>query len=429
MIGITPLLSGLILLAGGLYVGRQGSARAARLWGIRWAGAALVFQVLSFLFLPNKIPLVLPGGIEFVLAMPRQIRSVLGVHGVLAMAIVALSPLRSHSVRSFSRMLYILAIGSAFLVTNDALVLAFLWALSALVMWRALSPLESSAHLFLIYQLPSICFFSAGAWLSLEGRHEWSVVCILCAVLLREAILPFHSWFLRLVEEAPLGLLCAFAAPQLGVYASLELIHGSQHGHLITLIGDMGAVSALIAALLALAQTSILRSTAYLLISQTSLISFGLANGTELGRGGAVLAWATLSLASSGFVLAIASVRARRGELYFSSSSAHPEQLPRLGTFLLLLGLTTVGLPLSAGFVAEDLLVQGSVNEHPYLGYILIAVTAINGLTVLRTYFALFAAGPRRPGEEDVHGMEALAYTVLLGALFLLGLLPGVVLG
>ena len=51
--------------------------------------------------------------------------------------------------------------------------------------------------------------------------------------------------------------------------------------------------------------------------------------------------------------------------------------MPALATSFLLTGMAMVGLPGSLGLIAEDLLVQGSVEEFPLLGFALIIVTAL----------------------------------------------------
>ena len=91
----------------------------------------------------------------------------------------------------------------------------------------------------------------------------------------------------------------------------------------------------------------------------------------------------------------------------------------------LLAGLATVGAPLTLGFVAEDLLVQGSVNEHPVLGLLLVVVTALNAITVMRVYFGLFTAGPHHPGEPDLMPREFWALSFALILLLMFGLVPG----
>jgi hypothetical protein len=42
------------------------------------------------------------------------------------------------------------------------------------------------------------------------------------------------------------------------------------------------------------------------------------------------------------------------------------------------------------GFVAQEALVHGVVNDFPYFGFAILIASMLNGITVLRTYFVLF---------------------------------------
>jgi NADH-quinone oxidoreductase subunit M len=310
------------------------------------------------------------------------------------------------------------------------LVLTLCWIASASLSHYQLTKIErlkEEARLFAIYQVPSAVLFSLGAYLITSGRSEWAVFPLLISFAARAAVLPLHGWFVRFVEKAPLGLVVAFASPQLGVYAHLEILQPHMTESLAHLTAGVGAVSAIFGAFLALGQTKARRAAAYLVMSQTGLVAFGLENSSPVGWSGAMLMWFVLSLGSSGFLLALSALAARRGELVIGQTSGQPEQVPRLASAMLLLGLATVGCPLTLGFVAEDLLVQGSIVEHPILALALIFVTALNGITIMRLYFGLFAAGPHRPGERDLGALETFVHTFVLGLLFLAGVFPGAI--
>jgi NADH-quinone oxidoreductase subunit M len=84
-----------------------------------------------------------------------------------------------------------------------------------------------------------------------------------------------------------------------------------------------------------------------------------------------------------------------------------------------------VGLPLTLGFVAEDLLVQGSVQEFPALGFALIVATALNGVSVMRAFFTLFSGSSKHIGECDLTPRESGVITLVMALLLLTGLFPG----
>lgn len=423
------LLSSALLLLGAGHVSRQPSPGAARRRAILWATSAWALESAA-IALPHLFRGAIPAGFAWLAPeASAELSMVTWVHQFLAVVIVSVAPLRTHGPAALGATLRILGLGSAFLLFDHPLALTLLWALVTAAMADALHAQPAARRIFLAYQGPSVALFAIGTALHQLGHVEAGIYCWLAASVLREAVVPFHSWLLRVVEDAPVGVTCAFVAPQLGVYAHLALVHNTLPGDSGLILGGVAAVSALAAALLSLVQPEVMRAVAYLIVSQTSLVAFGLTNGHAAGHRGAVLTWAVLALAMSCLLLALDSLAGRRGPLRVTGSGGAPRQLPYLGAIVLLFGLMLVGLPLSAGFVAEDLLVQGSVADHPYLAFALIGVTGINATQVMRLYFALFAAGPERPGEFDINGRQRLVFSLALALLIGTGVAPALVLG
>jgi NADH-quinone oxidoreductase subunit M len=227
-----------------------------------------------------------------------------------------------------------------------------------------------------------------------------------------------------LFERAPLGVAAAFTLPQLGVHAHLIILSGEVSSTVAHWVGAIGGVSSVLFAVLAVVQVRVRRAIAFLVMSQTALVTFGIENHSEVGVAGAVLFFQVLAVASSGFVMVIAALEARRGTLSLHAPQGSPVRTPRMATAILVLGLATVGIPGTIGFVAEDLLVQGSVEEYPALAFALIIATAINGITVMRLVLWLFSGTTDHSGERDLTGRELLAMTVAIGLVVIAGLLP-----
>jgi NADH:ubiquinone oxidoreductase subunit 4 (subunit M) len=93
----------------------------------------------------------------------------------------------------------------------------------------------------------------------------------------------------------------------------------------------------------------------------------------------------------------------------------------------LMMGLASVGFPMTLGFIAEDLLVQGAVMDQPIFAFILIAATALNGMNVMRCFFKLFSGRRVHTGEPDLTKRESRALSVVLLLLLLGGLAPSAI--
>jgi NADH-quinone oxidoreductase subunit M len=204
----------------------------------------------------------------------------------------------------------------------------------------------------------------------------------------------------------------------------LELLRDALPHELAHGVAAVGAVTAVVAAALGLAQTNGRRALAFLIMSQTGLVAFGLDTSSPIAQIGALLTWQVIGVATAGFAMTLASLQARRGSLSLTSPAGSFTRTPRMAVAFLFMGFASVGLPLTIGFVAEDLLVQGSVDEFPVLAFALILATALNGVSVMRAFFMLFSGSAKHIGESDLTKREAGTLTLVMAVLLLAGLFP-----
>ena len=427
MIAFTALQL-LLLIPLSWFVGRSNSSRIARRrasYGMAFAGAIALAQLAWHAF-------ELPG-----LGWSVDWLSMEGPHSwvpafslitcLMGFTAIALSPISETRPTTFRRILLLILIALLFLAIRHPIGLAALWSASALITWLELRDLKQPqriARLFVIYHLPSAVAFALGAILLIQSHTAAGLVLLLVGIGIREAVIPLHSWFPPFVQYAPMGLVVAFFAPQLGVYAHLELLRGELPHQLAHSVAAFGAITAVVAAALGIAQANGRRALAFLVMSQTGLVAFGLDTSSPIAQIGALLTWQVIGVATAGFAMTLASLGARRGNLSLTAPAGSFTRTPRMAVAFLFMGFASVGLPLTLGFVAEDLLVQGSVEEFPVLAFALIVATALNGVSVMRAFFMLFSGSAEHMGECDLTRREAGALTVVMATLLITGLFP-----
>jgi hypothetical protein len=419
----------LVLLPAAWIIGRSPSARTARRRASYAMGVAGVVALVQVLWRALSLP-SLDWAVSWIsLENPYSwVPAFSLMTCVIGFTAVVLSPIRSTRPRTFGRILALIAAALVFLVIRHPLGLAVVWAFSALIAWRELRELprnRKTSRVFAIYQVPSVAAVIVGAILLHEGHTSAGLAMVVVGIAIREAVIPLQSWFVPFVQYAPMGLVVAFFAPQLGVYAHLELVQGEIPSRLAHSVAALGAATAVIAAALGVAQTKARRALAYLVMSQTGLVAFGLETHSGVARLGGLLTWQVIGVATAGFAMTMASLEARRGELSIRVPAGSFTRTPRMAVSFLFMGFASVGLPLTLGFVAEDLLVQGSVHEFPALGFALIVATALNGVSVMRAFFTLFSGSSKHIGECDLTLRESGAITIVMAILLLTGLFPG----
>jgi NADH-quinone oxidoreductase subunit M len=152
----------------------------------------------------------------------------------------------------------------------------------------------------------------------------------------------------------------------------------------------MSLLTAVYAAGMALVQREARRFYCYLFLSHSSLVLVGLEIATPIGLTGALSVWLSAGLAVAGFGLTLRSMEARAGRLSLTAYHGFYEHTPMLAAFFLLTGLASVGFVGTFGFVATELLVQGTVEAYPLVGMTVVFAAALNGIAVVQAYFRVF---------------------------------------
>lgn len=253
---------------------------------------------------------------------------------------------------------------------------------------------------------------------------------LLLAIILRKGLFPAHSWVAPSFENGPLIPLTLLFNGHLGAFALARLVLPLLPGisnTALPLVGDLGLLTAGLAAVLAISERSPRRLLALLSISQSSFIVTGLESSNQDAVAGALVHWQVVVVATSVLTAVYAGIEARLGTpLEGRSLLGLARSAPRLAVFFAIAGLALVGLPLTLGFVAEDLLLHGTLETHPQLGFILPVVTALNAFHIIRLFATIFLGRPSNsaPTIPDALPRERWVLTAAIVLLILGGLFP-----
>ncbi len=257
----------------------------------------------------------------------------------------------------------------------------------------------------------------------------WAALPLLMAILVRCGTVPAHCWVTDLFEHASLGIALLFVIPLPGVYAAVRLLLPIGPGWVLQSIGLLSLVTAVYAAGMAVVQREARRFFAHLFLSHSSLVLVGLELHTSLSLTASLCLWFSVILSLGGFGLTLNSLEARFGRLSLSDFHGLYEHAPTLAVCFLLTGLASVGFPGTLGFISTELLVDSAVEASPYIGIIVIATGALNGIAVMRAYFLLFTGARHVSTVSLAIGLRERVAVLSLSALILGGGLfpqPGV---
>ncbi len=262
------------------------------------------------------------------------------------------------------------------------------------------------------------------------GVHErWISLLLWLAFAARLGAFPLHAWAPIFAERArPHVAHLTVVSPfplLLALRVCLTLAAGSES------IGDvlvpLAAASIAYGALVALGQDNAFRQLGFLWMSVSAGVLAGLPSVDPAALSGAALHMLAVLLSMSGLWLHVRSVAARTGTADLRRLGGLVRSAPGLATGFFLLGLATVSFPGTATFLSEDLVVRGLLTRHPVAAAVLLVSTAVNGITLVRSFKRIFLGegrGGRTTVVEDVLPRERFASLAILVALLVGGLAP-----
>jgi NADH-quinone oxidoreductase subunit M len=257
-----------------------------------------------------------------------------------------------------------------------------------------------------------------------ETQTAWATVPLLAAVLVRSGVVPAHCWLTDWFEQASFGNALLFVAPLTGVYAAVRLVLPIAPDWVLQGLGIFSLVTAVYAAGMATVQLDARRFFAYLFLSHASLVLVGLELVTPISLTGALSLWLSVPLSLGGLGLTLRAVEARFGRLSLASFHGLYDHAPTLAVCFLLTGLASVGFPVTLGFVATELLVDGAVGADLSIGVAVVVAAALNGIAVVRAYLVLFTGARHAStvslniGPRERFAVLTLAALILLGGVF-----------
>ncbi len=265
--------------------------------------------------------------------------------------------------------------------------------------------------------------------------QSWVFLAFYIGFGILAAIFPFHTWSPDGHASAPtaVSMLHAGVLMKLGAYGVIRIGMGllpDATQQWVWLVGAIACINIVYGALSAMAQKDLKYVIAYSSVSHMGIVMLGAATLTENGMNGAVFQMFAHGIMTGLFFALV-------GLVY---EKAHSREIFRMGGFATMMpgiavaftigGLSSLGLPATAGFVAEFLTFLGAWSSaNSWWLFPAVIGAFLTSLYVLRVVRAIFwgpkSDDPRFQELPDAQGTEWVAIVILVGVLVLFGVLPG----
>jgi NADH-quinone oxidoreductase subunit M len=264
--------------------------------------------------------------------------------------------------------------------------------------------------------------------------QTWGFLAFALAFAIKVPIFPFHTWLPDAHVQAPTAgsIILAGVLLKMGTYGYLRFavpIFPEAAAQFGPWIGALAVIGILYGALVALVQKDFKALVAYSSVAHLGYVMLGLVAMNIQGVSGSVLQMVNHGISTGALFLMVGLLYERRHTRMLDDFGGLWKSVPVYCGFLLVVIMSSAGLPGLNGFIGEFTILLGAYEVSPVYA-IIAALGVILAAWYLLTAFRKVAQGPiTNPDNEsshlsDLRPNEVAMILPLVALFFIIGLFP-----
>ena len=475
---VIPIAGALLLLVTGSFSSDNGTLEAAP--AARWV--ALLFFLLEFVVSMGLWWSYDPSGARWQATydhwwiIPWNARLSMGIDGIslmmvlLTTVIMPLAVLGSWTsirtkVRSYYALMLVLTTGMlGVFVARDLLLFYVMWEIMLVPMYFIIGIWGGERRIYA--SLKFFVYTMAGSLLMLVGilylwnasavpsmnmpatfdydqllrvavSHKaalWLFGAFFLAFAVKVPMFPFHTWLPDAHVEAPTAgsVVLASIMLKMGTYGFLRFAmplfpSAAMTPWIRATILTLAVIGIIYGALVAMVQPDFKKLVAYSSVSHLGFVMLGIFALTLQSVQGALMVMISHGISTGALFLLIGMIYERRHTRLIEAYGGIARVVPLFSALLVIVSLSSIGLPSTNGFIGEFLVLIGSFRTQPYFTFF-----ATTGVIFAAAYLLwaiqriLFNALDKPENEHisDLNARELTMMGVLVAAIFWIGIYP-----
>ncbi|MEJ7137755.1 NADH-quinone oxidoreductase subunit M [Amphibiibacter pelophylacis] len=264
------------------------------------------------------------------------------------------------------------------------------------------------------------------------SAQSWLFFAFLAAFSVKVPMWPVHTWLPDAHVEAPTGgsMVLAAIMLKLGAYGflrfSLPIAPDASH-HFAPLIIVMSIVAVIYIGLVAIVQKDMKKLVAYSSVAHMGFVTLGFFIFNPLGVSGGIVQMVSHGFVSAAMFFCIGVLYDRVHSREIADYGGVVNVMPKFAAFALFFSMANSGLPATAGFVGEWMVILGSVQHNFWLGLLAATALILGASYSLWMYKRVYLGDVKHKHVRelvDINGREFAILAVLAVATLYMGLYP-----